>query len=272
MIHSLTHEKCYEYLEEFVFGSLEPEFRPALDKHLQVCEKCRDRVAELGCISAMMTERLEQVNPPEKIRAALMQAAGIVPESAQLQSPTAHTAQTMARTSSRWPLVLTLAASVVLLFVSGNLWREQHSLRASIHEFSIERVKLTAELERYKDATILLGQAGMEFIDLNGVDPNPQAFGKVVLDPYNGTGVVYMYKLPLTPKGKEYKLWIMREGKPTSAGEFTVDNEGKAVINLRTLTDMTSIASFQVTIEDVGGAQLPTGMMYLTGPYTPASN
>lgn len=57
-------------------------------------------------------------------------------------------------------------------------------------------------------------------------------------------------------------------GKPTSAGTFTVTNDGSAMLSLEALPDSSQIAAFEVTIEPVGGQTEPTGMMYLTGPNT----
>ncbi len=125
------------------------------------------------------------------------------------------------------------------------------------------------DLAAYEDATLLLGQPGMQFVDLNGVEPNAQAFGKVVIDPNRGTGVVYMYRLPQTPEGMEYQLWVLREGKPTSVGTFTVADDGSAMLSMKSIPSPVEIASFNVTIEPEGGMPEPTGMMYLTGPDLP---
>ena len=125
---------------------------------------------------------------------------------------------------------------------------------------------LKKQLNDAQDVTNLLGSPGMQFVDLEGVDPNPQAFGKVVIDPDKGAAVVYMYALPQTPEGMEYQLWVMREGKPTSAGLFTVSNDGSAMLALEDLSDPNAINEFLVTIEPIGGEISPTGMMYLTGP------
>jgi len=131
---------------------------------------------------------------------------------------------------------------------------------------SFQHDKLKRQLADASDVTALLNSPGMQFVDLQGVDPNPQAFGKVVMDPDKGAAVVYMYKLPQTPEGMQYQLWVMREGKPTSAGLFTVAPDGSAMLALEELDDPTNIASFLVTIEPEGGQASPTGMMYLTGP------
>jgi anti-sigma-K factor RskA len=131
---------------------------------------------------------------------------------------------------------------------------------------ALQNSKLKNQLVEASDVTALLKSPGMQFVDLEGVDPNPQAFGKVVMDPDKGAAVVYMYRLPQTPEGMEYQLWVMHEGKPTSAGVFTVNPDGSAMLALEELDDMGPIGSFAVTIEPAGGEVEPTGMMYLTGP------
>jgi anti-sigma-K factor RskA len=77
-----------------------------------------------------------------------------------------------------------------------------------------------------------------------------------------------MYRLPETPEGMTYQLWVTREGKPTSVGMFSVGEDGMAMLTLNDLPDEGDMPTFSVTIEPAGGQPLPTGMMYLTGPST----
>ena len=64
----------------------------------------------------------------------------------------------------------------------------------------------------------------------------------------------------------QYQFWVLREGVPTSAGLFTVSDNGSAVLELTDLPDPAFIASFTVTLEPASGPEVPSGMMYLTGP------
>jgi len=121
-------------------------------------------------------------------------------------------------------------------------------------------------LSETQDVTDLLSSPGMKFVDLQGVEPNTQSFGKVVVDSEKGQAIVYMYRLPMVPEGMEYQLWVMRDGKPTSAGLFTVTEDGQGVIMLDDMVNPAEIPTFLVTIEPEGGENVPTGMMYLTGP------
>jgi anti-sigma-K factor RskA len=159
--------------------------------------------------------------------------------------------------------------NVALLHDMEGRQEEMSSLHRDLATRQEELETLQRDLAAYEDATVLLGQPGMQFVDLSGVEPNAQAFGKVVIDPNRGTGIVYMYRLPQAPEGMEYQLWVMREGKPTSVGTFTVADDGSGMLSMNAVPDPTEIASFEVTIEPAGGMPEPTGMMYLTGPDLP---
>ena len=68
-----------------------------------------------------------------------------------------------------------------------------------------------------------------------------------MVDPLQGAAVVYMYRLPEPPDCMEYQLWVVREGKPTSAGVFKVGKDGHTVLKLQDFPDPETIASFSVT-------------------------
>ena len=140
------------------------------------------------------------------------------------------------------------------------------NLKAQIARIHTEMMTLRKKLAETEDVTELIASPGTQFINLSGVDPHPHAFGKVVVDPIRGSAVLYVYQLPQPPDCMEYQLWVLREGKPTSAGVFKVGNDGSTVLKLNELSNPESIASFSVTIEPTGGLPTPTGMMYLTGP------
>jgi hypothetical protein len=121
------------------------------------------------------------------------------------------------------------------------------------------------EVEKYKDA-MMLGEPGVRFVSLAGLNPNPQAFGSVVTKPDKSAGMLYVYRFPMAPEGKEYQLWGLREGlPPVSLGMFSVDPDGNAMLNMKSIPESTHIVGFAVTIEPTGGMPQPTGMMYVKG-------
>ncbi|MBD3169952.1 MAG: hypothetical protein GF307_10750 [candidate division Zixibacteria bacterium] len=242
-MNSAEHDRIYDLIESYVFGNLEPDEYSAVEQHLETgCEKCLSRMRELSGLSEKLAESVAQDEPPEHLKDNILRRT----------NPGFNQSSSAASSGFNW----IYAAAAVLVVALG----------IAVFKLQSDKSELQADLAEAKDVTQLLESPGMKFVNLEGVDPNPQAFGKVVLDPNQGTAVVYMYRLPQTPEGMEYQLWVMREGKPTSAGMFTVTPEGEAVLALNDLPELDSIPKFLVTIEPEGGMETPTGMMYLTGP------
>lgn len=244
----MNHSEAYDLIDSYAFGTLEPELAGDVESHLDSgCPDCLLRLREVGELSVMLARAVPQSDPPPQIRERLFSKI----------KKKKSTAKTGGGSLFSIPAWVSAVAAVVVM-----------ALGASTIYLSYQNGKLKKKVLEASDVTALLNSPGMQFVDLRGVDPNPQAFGKVVLDPDKGAAVVYMYRLPQTPEGMEYQLWVMREGKPTSAGVFTVNPDGSAMLALNELYDPSTIAAFQVTIEPEGGQTSPTGMMYLTGPNT----
>ena len=242
----MNHDQAHDLLEQYALGTLEPGEHASVELHLRAgCSTCRERMRELLDVSARLAGAVRSAVPPRELKEKIL-------SSAHNSRPSLAPKPNRSQFVNLWLPLVGATAVVALLVWNGQLRRENS--------------ELADRLAAYEDATVLLGQPGMEFIDLAGVDPNLQAFGKVVVDPHRGTGVVYMYRLPKTPQGMQYQLWVMREGRPTSAGTFIVGDDGSAVLSLESVDTPAALASFQVTIEPVTGVTEPTGMMYLTGP------
>ena len=242
----MDHSEINELLEAYAFGTLEEEERIQVEKHLDSgCANCSLRFREAAELSARMAEDFPQYQPSGQVKSRLL---------TRIKESNTESFSPKVRNIRRFNWFSAIAAAIIIVLAGSSL------LLLRINR------DLRVDLKNSQDVTALLKSPGMQFVDLQGVDPNPQAFGKVVMDPDKGAAVVYMYKLPQTPEGMEYQLWVMREGKPTSAGTFTVNDEGKAMLALNELFDPKNIASFLVTIEPEGGQAAPTGMMYLTGP------
>jgi anti-sigma-K factor RskA len=246
MTDKTEHDNIYDLIESYVFGNLCSEEYAEIEAHLDSgCEKCLDRLKELSSLSVALADSIPRIKPPEAIKEKLM-------ENIRRDSRESGSYRDPGYRRFNW--LLAAAAVVIIALGVGVIWMNS-------------RISgLRAHLEEARDVTGLLESPGMQFVNLEGVDPNPQAFGKVVVDPEKGNAVVYMFRLPQNPEGMEYQLWVMREGKPTSAGVFSVSSDGEAVLALKDLGELDSIPKFLVTIEPEGGMDTPTGMMYLTGP------
>ena len=67
--------------------------------------------------------------------------------------------------------------------------------------------------------------------------------------------------LPKPPKGKQYQLWGMVDGKPVDAGVYPLGNH-----TMQKMKPMENVALFAITLEDEGGVPSPTmDEMYVAG-------
>lgn len=256
----MSHKETYEQLEAYALGALEPLERQAVDDHLDSgCQECLERLHQLGAVAERLADAVPAAEPPSELKSRIMGAVAAERpgDSGKIQSSGGL---------YRVVALVATAAAVVLAVWGWQLNTRLSDLRLAVEQSLDSISSLQDKLATYTDATHLLAEPGMQFINLAGVAPNDQAFGKVVIDPDHGSGVVYMYELPPTPKGMVYQVWIIQEGKPTSAGMITVAEDGTAMLTLDKVPDMSNIAAINVTIEPDPGMPEPTGMMYLTSP------
>jgi hypothetical protein len=91
----------------YVLGAIEPAERALLDEHLNVCGRCRDELASLAGLPALLSrvgeEQLAQLGPP--------------PE--ELLEPMLAQANRDIRTRRRRNVVLLIAAAAVLIIATG---------------------------------------------------------------------------------------------------------------------------------------------------------
>ena len=263
----MNHEKTYELIEPFVFGTLDETEAEAVEAHIDTgCSECANRLREVAELSVRLATSVPQHEPSPKIKQRVMEAIAVERAPGRAH-PRAHV--TPRRQGFGWmPAVASLAAIALLLVWSLLLRQDRDVLRVDLGEARAEIARLNSDLTAFEDARHLMGLPCTQFIDLTGVDPNPQAFGKVVMHPNENNGIVYLYRLPQASTGMEYQLWMLKEGKPTSIGVFTVADDGSAILRMETPTEPDA---FAVTIEPAGGLPAPSGMMYLTGPIKKSS-
>ncbi|HEX2612168.1 MAG TPA: anti-sigma factor, partial [Fibrobacteria bacterium] len=102
-----------------------------------------------------------------------------------------------------------------------------------------------------------------------GADSARAVHGKLMWDPDHGFAVLQV-ALPGVPDTNDYQLWMIRGGKPVSAGVFHVASKPDSLGALYRLdalnpTEPQGKDIFAVTLEPKGGVPKPTGSMVLSG-------
>jgi anti-sigma-K factor RskA len=260
----MNHQEAYELIEPYVFGTLDPDEAQAVETHLDGgCEACAQRLREVGELSARLAGAVPQADPAPRVKARILERVRAETGSAVQMAPSDRRRMPV----FGWVSALAGATAVVVVLIwTISLRQEVTALRHELTASQGQIVRMENRLSTYADAAALLGKPCTRLVSLAGVDPNPQAFGQVLIHPDESFGVIYVYRMPQPPEGMEYQLWMMVDGTPTSVGVFTVLADGTAILKMDAIPDPTSIEEFAVTVEPSGGQAQPTGMMYLTGP------
>jgi anti-sigma-K factor RskA len=132
--------------------------------------------------------------------------------------------------------------------------------------FAIGLWRMNAQLIRQQQEIEWLRDPSVQFALLAGMDPQPQANARMIWNPSESRGMLYVNRLQPLPSEKDYQLWVIGNQGPVSAGIFSPNERGNAVITISPIYQSpTGSLQFAVTIEPKGGVPQPTGSMILAG-------
>jgi anti-sigma-K factor RskA len=142
--------------------------------------------------------------------------------------------------SPAWGLA---ALALVLVLVAGNiiLWTQGQSLAR-------QQAAMASQFQ---------------VVALVGTQAQPDATGVVVISHDGDSGTLTVDGLMDLPQEKQYQLWLIKDGKRTSGGVFSVDEKGYAALMIYSPLPLKDYSGFGITIEPAGGSPGPTGAKVL---------
>ena len=276
----MTHEEYREKLQQDLLGELGGEERHALEAYLAEHPELSRETVELRDSFAALAYSSAPVEPDARLRANLLErisamkaqageeddapASNVVPLARPTRpSPADADSSRISRASFRYAALaasLIIAALLIAVFV---LWRKNESLQKELAGLSDRLNVSQGEIDSQRAEQELFTIASARVNVLNGTTVAPRASAILSFDRRNGRAVFYAYDLPQVPSGKTYQLWYIADGKPLSAGLFTVDAAGRATLRSTAPPQGLDASLFAVTLEPQGGVASPTGEKYL---------
>lgn len=77
--------------------------------------------------------------------------------------------------------------------------------------------------------------------------------------------LVYVEDFPQLELGKVYQLWLIKDEKRTSGGQFTVNEHGTGTLIVQLAQPLDEYDSLGITIEPEGGSEVPTSPPVVRG-------
>lgn len=158
------------------------------------------------------------------------------------------------RKSYNWAI----AASVLLvLSVGANvlLYQQNNETKDKLTKTSASFDQQQASLTTLQDKWRLVQNPAIKTIPLKGVENKPDLHALVFWDQLSKAVYLNLEQMPVAPKGKQYQLWAMVDGKPVNAGVFPLDAKADGTSKM---LDISKAQAFAITLEDEGGKDVPT--------------
>lgn len=226
----------------FALGVLDEVESQKVSQHLDHCSACQ---AEFNAYQLLVDElacMVPQIKPPVRLRASVMQKAAAQSIQAQLARPIWKA--WFSRSLS--PLVGLVGLVLIVALVGFNLalWQQiQHPPAAPVP---------TAVA------------ADFRLVMMNPPQPG-SASGLLVISEDGEYGTLVVDGLTKLSSNQQYQLWLIKDGKRTSGGVFSVQDSGYGMLRIDSPEPLIDYQSFGVTIEPAGGSPGPTGLKVLGG-------
>lgn len=233
----MTPDHPLDELSAYALGCLSETEVQAVERHLAVCADCRAEAASLREAAAQLAMIAPQVQPPVRVKQALL--ARVHPESAPARK---NPWTILLRTPGLGWGAAALALIVVLLV--GNL-------------LLLNQVRTLTQ-----DSA-----ANFHIVALQGADPAETARGVMIVTASGYYGTLVVDGLPDLGAKQQYQLWLILDGQRTSGGVFSVDTWGYGAMVIDAPLPLDTYTDFGVTIEPAGGSPRPTGDKVLGGSF-----
>ncbi|SFH81306.1 anti-sigma factor [Halpernia frigidisoli] len=152
-----------------------------------------------------------------------------------------------------------IAASLLLLLSLGYNFYNSQNQEQEISKMSASNDQLKIQNTDLQSQNALM--LNSRNIKLEGVKTHPGMLANIYWD---SSKKVYLKvnNLPAAPKGEQYQLWAIVDGKPVSAGMFDDSQPEK----IQSMAVIDKAQAFAITLEKTGGVASPTmEAMYVMG-------
>ncbi|TJY44198.1 anti-sigma factor [Cohnella pontilimi] len=232
---------------EYMAGQAPEVDRKRFERHLLTCAACREDAAEWRYVWDRLAEDAPAVEPPADLKANIMNAI-FAGESQEAHHQTTERSRSRVRQTVRW---LAGIAAAVLLFMAGTWWQQ-----------SISPTKQAAGQIGAPPSQIDKIYPLEAVMDSGKFKPGGHAYGVACLIRSNGDEqlVVYVFGTPQTEDSEAYHVWLLKEGKRSSAGTFTVGSSGIGLLTLPwQASEGEAFDSVGITLEPDANSEEPRG-------------
>lgn len=236
----------------YALYALDPDEHMLMESHLTECSQCRELVAEIQGVVALLPLTVSPTDPPPYLRDRLMQRikreGPRTDVTDSVPSPEAAAARRRAGsglwsffTGPRMSLAVSTVALIVIVAMSGVLWRQYGQLR---------ELQAQAGQARALDELLASPDVSVATMRQDGIE------AKVLSAPGHTAAYVVVNNLPPLPADRDYQIWLRRGEQLVSAAVVHPDRSGRWL--LQRDEPLSAYNWIGITNEPRGGSGAPT--------------
>lgn len=225
------HEELKSLIAPYLLGAVDDDEKRALDAHLRSCEECDRTAKDLAPGTVLLADEVRPVDLPAGLAERIVEAARAGGAPAYREGQDARGLRH--RLFRRW-VAVGIAAGLALL--------------VGLTAVTVGLLQTRSRLEDSRQAlAAVVGNRG-------GIELSGRGVAARVVQ--TGHGALFVAAgLDQPPAGKDYELWLIKNGKPASAGVF--ESEGNVTI-VPVTGSPGAAEGAAVTVEPDGGSKQPT--------------
>ena len=232
------HDAVRELLPAVAVGAADPDEAARAEAHLAECAVCREELAGLRAGADVLAVDVPRRTPSPALRDAVMRE--VRADAARREAEREAEPPSRAPRRDRWRLfrsapAIAIACAVAALAVAIGV---SLSVRDSGGP-----------------------SPGVTTVAVAGTPDAPGVTGHMVYVADEDTAIVNLANLPSLPAGEAYQLWVLRDGRPTSAGLFEATGPTRA---RRVVTGLAGADALAVTAQPRTSTTVPEGPILLT--------
>jgi anti-sigma-K factor RskA len=236
----MSDEHVFDSLPAFAVGSLDADEARRVEEHLTSCLICRSESNDFQSVAEQLSLAVPVAVPPPDLKERLMQRVQKA-RPGQRSPAQAPKRPWLERLLPAWGLA-SLGLIVLLAGFNLLLWQRLDQLEVNTAPGGMRAVPLSASV---------VGSA---------------ATGFVVISADGEDGALVVDGLPPLEGGRQYQLWLIRDGQRTSGAVFSTDEKSYGGTRIRAPRALLEYSAVDITIEPEGGSPQPTGDQVLGGP------
>ncbi len=256
-------------LEAYILGALSANEAGQVEADVAMYTELAEEMARIETTMQMFATKLAMVPPAsteEKIWSALQYAS---PQTGNIGSRQVNTPRTIPfqpeyRKPMKWQYAALWAGLVGSVLLNGFLWMGKENSKSDVAALSGKvfvlehQQKDVAELlTDYQKNKTMMADTGMQTIVMHTVQPGHPMAATLYWSKNKGEAYVSVDGLPAPPKGMQYQLWVMENGKPVDMGVLPNSIANTPAMQ-KVTKPVTDGQAFAISLEKEGGSPTPT--------------